>query len=114
MIDQDNKKSLEYILDNYVDVGQIHSYFVKCKAVDFGYIYYGRLDVEIGRMEELDDHCEQCFNEVVGWFRFKGDGKLCDVIGSGTVGLKKFNHFKEKNELVKILSDAIEIIDILV
>lgn len=113
-MDEDENKSLEYILNDYLEMGQIYSFFVKCKAIDNGYIYYGKLDVEMGRMEELDDHCEQCFNEVIGWYRFRGDGKLCNFIGVGVVGLKKFMYFKERNELNKILSDNIEIINTLI
>lgn len=111
MNDQDENKSLEYILEGYINHGQINSYFVKCNGSDC--IYFGQLDIEIGPMEELDNHCEQCFNEQISWFRFKGDGKLCDVIGAGVVGLKKFNSFKERNELNKILN-GIEIIDVIV
>lgn len=113
MIDQNENNSLEYILNDYINHGQIHSFFVKAKALDLGYIYYGQLNVEIGRMEELDDHCEQCFNEPIHWFRFKANNKLCNIIGAGVVGLKKFNYFKERNELYKILTN-IEIIDVII
>ena len=113
MIIQDELKSLEYILDDYYDSGQINSYFVKILSLDNENIYYGRLDVEIGQAEKLNDHCEQCFNDPIMFLKFKTRSNLCDFVGIGIVGLKKFSHFKEKNELHKILPN-IEIIDILV
>lgn len=110
---EDENKSLEFLLYNHANVGQTESYFLKCKDI-IGNIFYGILDVEQGFCEQLDDHCDQCFNDVISWIRFRGDNNYCSVYLSGAVGLKKINYFKNKNELNKILGDYVEIIDVIV
>lgn len=113
MQDEDIDKSLEYILyDMPYGHYPCNSYFLKCNNGDN--IFYGRLDVEQGLSENIDDHCEQCFNEQISWFRFRGDNKKCYVYLIGSCGLKKFNHFKERNELNKILGPNVEIIDVII
>ncbi len=110
---EDQDKTLEFLLEETLCIEQTtHCFFIKVTAIDNkNDICYGRLDVEYGRAEELDDHCDQCFNEKIGWFRFRGDNKLCRKYLMCIVGCKKFNYFKERNELHKILGDTIEIID---
>jgi hypothetical protein len=73
------------------------------------------LDVEQGFAEELDNHCDKCFNEIISWVRFRGDnGERCYYYLMGLVGLKKFNFFKERNELYKILGEYVEIVDTII
>lgn len=110
---EDKDSSLEYILENYQDVGQMHSFLLKCTDM-IGNTFYGKLDVEIGFSEQLDEHCDQCFNEIISWLRFRGDNKKCYVYLFGSVGLKKYNYFKDKNELNIILGDYVKIIDVIV
>lgn len=110
---EDKDNTLQYILEETLGIeNTTHCFLLRIIAED-GNIFYGRLDVEQGTAEQLDDHCEQCFNQVISWIAFKGDNKLCGKYLTGIVGLNKYNHFKKLNQLGKILGDKVEIIEII-
>ena len=114
---EDKDKTLEYILQETLEIeNTTHCFFIKAYDLEAN-IFYGRLDITQGLAEQLDDHCEQCFNETIGWIAFRGDGKLCHKWLGGIIGLKKYNHFKDLDQLNKIMGGnnfgSPEIIDVI-
>lgn len=99
----------QFIIDNIFldEYDEDKAFLIKGINVDTKLDIYGVLIISIDNT--LDDHCEQCFNEEVLWFRFRGDEKLCEKYLIGQIGLKKYEYFKDN--LNKILGSNVEIIN---
>lgn len=49
---------------------------------------------------EIDNHCEQCMNEIISWFGFNGESLGLKKILIGEIGTDKYDKYKDNMSII--------------